>query len=619
MSGVYVELRTNPATWVEPPGLIDLGRCGCTGEWQAPGVRVTWSRWRDSRQLTVFRRADRLLWVEGQPDRPPEEEEELTGWLEGRSGSFRGIEIRTGAGGRPHLRAFVDPLGTRPLYYLAAKDRFVISDKLATLALNSARPAAIRWPAVLESLTIGVLYPPDTSLENAGQLEPGQMIETGAGGGWTSRHFSLPAVAAMDPDAVRRDPAGALRQGMRIAVAETWRHTDSVLLLSGGLDSRFVLAVAGGGRGTLTVTSRENRESRIARLVAESCQAKFHHFLRPADHYFQVLRTSYLLTACLWEPWEAHHLGMAAEWRQAGAGGVVHAYHCDALLKGNRIFPRQACLPEATPLYSLMGDRAICYAQSRSFRWHPQTSELIYATLTAAGRDVVRERLRQLASTLEPVVEDGFELTVERQFLRRVSAGHSYPLLLGWMEELDVYSPMYHPVLWCWARASRPADRFRGRAFRQALLEMDHPACRIIDSNTGKPIAPAPKDWGRLVRNLPGLYLVRQWREKARQSRSRTTSGTDEEEGSWPLLAPLFRCPKGIEILEEGLACLPADLFDLNKGRRALEAFAAGDDRYLETVLGLSAAGRWTRFCKDGPTAEEQRFCRRPAPHPRSA
>jgi hypothetical protein len=212
-------------------------------------------------------------------------------------------------------------------------------------------------------------------------------------------------------------------------------------------------------------------------------------------------------------------------------------------------------------------------------------------------------------------LEDGFELTVERQFHQRVSEGHSYPLLLSWMEEQDVYSPVYHPAPWSWAKASRPMDRFRGRAFRQALLEMDHPACLVIDSNTGKPITPARRDWGRLIRNLPGLHVVREWRDSIRHSRPRATPGPEAEEGSWPLLAPLFRSPEGFEIIKEGHACLPSEFFDPDKVRRALEAFASGDDRYLETVLDLSAAGRWARFCAEGPAIDERCLCRWPAGH----
>ncbi len=614
MSGFCVELWMRPmASSVPPLELVDLGSPDLTGKYRVPGVRAAWSRWHGSRQLAVSQSPSRLLWIEGHPDRMPAEGEELTRWLEGRSGSFRGFEIHSPSGQPMRFRAFVDPLGTRPVYYMADRDRVLFADKLATLALNSTCAPAVQWPAVLESLTIGVLYSADTSLENARQMAPGELIEAGAGGEWSTRRFALPADAAIEPDRVHRDPAGTLRRALAKAVAETWRCPDSVLLLSGGLDSRFALAVAGPDRSVLTVTPRENRESRVARLVAESCQARFYHFPCPSDHYFHVLRRSHLITGCRWEPWEAHHLGLASHWRQQGFRGLTHAYHCDSLLKGNRIFPRQKRVPSVTPLHSIMGDRAICYAQCRSFRWHPQSSELVYGTLSATGQDVARQRLRQLASELEPVVEDGLELTVERQFHQRVAAGHSYPILLSWMEEQDVYSPIYHPAPWSWAKASRPADRFRGRAFRQALLEMDHPASLVIDANTGKPISAARRDWGGLIRNLPGLHVLREWRDRMRHSRLLASPKPGAEEGSWPLLAPLFRSPEGLRIIEEGHACLPPEFFNMDNVRRAVGAFAGGDDHYLETVLDLSAAGRWARFCAEGPATDERDLCWRAA------
>src|ERR1700761_5527832 len=99
--------------------LVDLGGSEIAESCHLGNVRAAWAYWRGSRQWQVIRSENRVVLIEGQPDRFPQANEPIEQWLEGRSGSFRGFEIaQDRASQRAVVRVFTDPLCTRPVYYL---------------------------------------------------------------------------------------------------------------------------------------------------------------------------------------------------------------------------------------------------------------------------------------------------------------------------------------------------------------------------------------------------------------------------------------------------------------------------------------------------------------------
>jgi len=116
MAGFVVEAVAGGENFAGPLKLVDLGECEEVKSRVAGRARAAWARWRDSHQLNLIETSDRLLLIEGQPDRPPAADEALPRWLDGRGGSFRGFQLEYGCASRPvRICAFVDPLGTRPI------------------------------------------------------------------------------------------------------------------------------------------------------------------------------------------------------------------------------------------------------------------------------------------------------------------------------------------------------------------------------------------------------------------------------------------------------------------------------------------------------------------------
>jgi hypothetical protein len=92
MAGFVVEAVAGGENFAGPLKLVDLGECEEVKSRAAGRARAAWARWRDSRQLNLIETSDRLLLIEGQPDRPPAADEALQRWLDGRGGSFRGFQ-----------------------------------------------------------------------------------------------------------------------------------------------------------------------------------------------------------------------------------------------------------------------------------------------------------------------------------------------------------------------------------------------------------------------------------------------------------------------------------------------------------------------------------------------
>lgn len=590
-----------------PLKLIDLGSHDSCERVEEDGFEALWTCRPEGKQLKVLRERERLLWIDGQVDRYPAANEPIENWLPGRWGSFRGFEIRRG--NQPTLRAFVDPLGTRPIYYVTRGAKHYVSDKLSTLMLNLAGVLEVNWGAVLEAAVVGTLYSQDTTVEGAEQMKPGEVIEFRDGGTQVSFKLAVPEQDLTEKE-VRADPAGTLLRAVTTAVRETWTDSEAGLLLSGGLDSRLALAVSPSGRKAMTVTTHENRESRVARQIAEICGAEFQHWVSPAEHYRDVLRTSFLITAAAADPQQAHHLGLGAQWRARGVRAITHAYLFDALLKGNRLFPRQRYVSRRTPLYGLLGEKAVLFAGRRPGRNEEHAGEQIVSTLRPEARRLLQERLHDLVSTVEPREVAGLETGLADLYLRSIPKATSYPVLLGWIEELDVLSPVFHPALWWWRCLSHPADLYKGKALRMALLQTGHPVTKVADTNTGRPPELPSRDWADLLRNQPFFPVLRNARDLLRSFRS-PGAPAETDDGSWPPLAPVFREGEGLAILEEGLGFLTLEpFFDREAIWRLLDAYRAGDGRCVEPLLTLSAIGRWAAFARDAERHSGQRALR---------
>jgi len=589
MAGFCVALRTRP--WggsAGPLRLVSLGEGEEVSSFATTGASALWSRWRDTRQLWVRGHPHTLWWIEGQPDRWPAASESLATWLRGRWGSFRGFEID---GRAQTVTIFGDPLGTRPIYYRRTRDAVFASDKLATLAALAPETTAVNWDALLEQLMTGVNLGDDTSLAGVQELPPGVAVRLGRSHETSVLTLNAPHDPAFTPERVAADPSGTLLAALERAVSEVWTAPESALLLSGGLDSRLLLRLGGPRRRAITVTTRENRESRTARRIARACGAKLTCFRRPPEQYLRVVDSADLLTGMLDDPTHAHFLGLLSAWREAGFHGLAHAYLFDTLLKGHFLLPLDRLGAPRSLVGAAGSPPIVCPPHIFNLGFDHRHEERLMGVLSAEGHERLGRRLYALAGALPSRPVEGLETAIEEKLFAAVSRVSAYGNILSWIEEQDVYSTAFHPSLWSWVRASRPRHRYRGRAFRGALVRAGLDLALIRNANTGLP-AFIPRGVLELRTALRG----RSWYPVARRA-WRAIAGPrrpERDERSWPPLAPVFRSIGGRHLLERGFRELArSPLFTPAALETLLADYLAGDDLLTTTVLALAATGRW--------------------------
>jgi hypothetical protein len=594
VAGFVIESVALRESFADPLRLVDLGDCEILRGYVVGRVRAGWARWHGSRQLIIRESRDRVLFIEGEPDRQPGPGETAREWLPGRTGSFRGFEIEEASGGGPaRVRVFVDPLATRPVFLLSGASRVLIADKLSTIVAN-ARGLECAWPRLLEAAVLGSLYSPGTTILNARQLEPGEIVEVD---GVTTSHRTGTTYALAGAEKPQPDAAARLGEALRTAISDTWIDPDGRLLLSGGLDSRLILGLAEGERKAMTLDWHPE-ETPIARQVAAACAADLKFLPFCAEDYCTRMRDGFLVTGGVHDSRLVNNLGMATGWRRRGIPAIVHGYFHNTIFRGWTAGRWQRHPDQSTTLAQYMGAKAHYFDNFGHFPL--RTRAEVVRFFSAEGRRLLQRQLGALADSIEPIVVDGFDLTFERLVMAQVARQIYFGIFLGWLEEIDVDSPVFHPAAWRWYASTHPADRHHDRAVFELYHRIGRGLAEIPDFSTGKAVPPLPAEPQEAWRNqfwFPAARAI----VRAGRRLSRPAAPAPAEERSGHDWEEVFRQQPIIDALQAGLEALDGhSLFDGNAIKLALKGYLHHSTTSADSLWVLAKAGQWQSFVDDG-------------------
>ncbi len=262
-------------------------------------------------------------------------------FVAGLNGDFVGV-LYDRRGGT--VSVFTDRLGLRDTYYVQPTD--------GTFVFSTAVQSLSRHPAVTPSFDSDFVseyfgchfrtFGQKTPLEGTSLFHPGAVTSVDAGSlAIETNRYWVPRYRPQDrPFSYFRDEFSK-----RFAEAVTDRfHTDRRygLLLSGGVDSRLVLAAAGPGvRENLTayhMAGWHSREQRTAERVAETAGVDFEWLRRDADYHQRALSRNPGLSNFVGRFEQAHAEGFMDEIR-GEVDEMVTASFADSNFKGYS-FPR---------------------------------------------------------------------------------------------------------------------------------------------------------------------------------------------------------------------------------------------------------------------------------------
>lgn len=558
-------------------------------------IELAWSQARAGRHWYQLVEKRRWLVVEGNPNRLPLVGESLSTWLAGRWGSFRGIEVLwdddDDTARLPLITAFVDPWASRPLYYSSYGDTLIIADKVATIAANQANPG-VDWAALAEAMLCGSVYSGAVSLKNTTAIRAGEEVHFLGPKYQNSNRHSIPLDSEISEDRVHTDPVGALLSALAKTAADTWGDPRDHLLLTGGLDSRFILALGGPGRSAIHIKTnpKETRYAREVAAAADNCQLIEFDF---SDELFlQGIKRAFLLTGAMFDSRFAWQLGLGAVWHNRGIVGTLNGYLFDTLLKGYFLVPYQKYPYSDSPLSSLLGPLGHSM-RNHSGRFSGYAPDMIFDLLKPEAQELGKQQLLRLPEMFPQRIVGDMDLSFEDLVLSEISRQVHYPLMLGLFEETEASIPAFHVALWSWHAASSIEDRRGGRALRQALACLQHPVCRIPDSNTEMPIDCLPKRSLAEKLRLRNYYILSSLRDSFRRVRPLDAESKNTSVG------PYVRTPEARSLIREWIdRTHDHPIFDPRGLDHAWNRFEQGDDRAAESLLVMMGVRQWEEWVK---------------------
>ncbi|MFZ0322238.1 MAG: asparagine synthase (glutamine-hydrolyzing), partial [Candidatus Sulfotelmatobacter sp.] len=157
-----------------------------------------------------------------------------------------------------------DPMGIKPLYYYESERYFAFSSEVRTLLGTGLVPRIIDPAGLINFLTFGSVYDPNTLIDGVSALPPGHSLTWKEGTLTLSKYWDL-----IDPDQTDRSADGKIRAESEDQVAAMLDHCVRMQLvsdvpvgvfLSGGIDSSSLVGLMRRGNirpSTFSIVFRE--------------------------------------------------------------------------------------------------------------------------------------------------------------------------------------------------------------------------------------------------------------------------------------------------------------------------------------------------------------------------
>lgn len=191
---------------------------------------------------------------------------------------------------RRTMVAATDPIGNYPLYWHAAAGDFVVSSDLSALLTTIPQTNRLNLEAVADYLTIGAVLGDKTLVRGVHVLDPGTVMEFGLDDWRVSQRRYVDLASLFTRQATNKQQyLDDVQHAFTRAVDRATRDTRQLgLSLSGGLDSRTILAAVNGHSNALrtyTLGVEGCADQAIARQIAR---------ITGTTHRFFPLDASYL-------------------------------------------------------------------------------------------------------------------------------------------------------------------------------------------------------------------------------------------------------------------------------------------------------------------------------------
>jgi asparagine synthase (glutamine-hydrolysing) len=306
-----------------------------------------------------------------------------------------------------------------------------------------------------------------------------------------------------------------LRQSLARRTSDNKRYG---LFLSGGHDSRTVLAAMPSAPDCFTVGYSDNYEVGCARKLADIAEAPFHFLKLAPDHLHRFANDAASLCGGLYSIDHALFLGHDREVAQR-ADVVFHGHGIDYMYQGMYLPARNVAIAGRPTFFRKLteypGDLASAFNNGISFR-------LKYVDLMSLIRPDWRTRLTDyLQASAQAVIADSADVAQSdadrwEYFLIHALGRHfSWPNIGSKMVGVEQRTPSFDNDLFDFYLSLPPEQRVTAAALRRAQIALNRKMAMVPTGNWGIPAAYSPASktaWlvaRKALRHLTGISSLR--------------------------------------------------------------------------------------------------------------
>lgn len=479
-----------------------------------------------------------------------------------------------------------DRFSSHPLFFCVSKDHFSFATHLDSLLVLDDASANVDWHAVFEFFSFHGVLNDRTLLTNVKRLPRGSVLRFSDGqisisSYWKQRRRKL--YHSFD------DCSEALAESLKKAVAiRTTDNRRNGILLSGGLDSRIVLAAAPKGTFPIAFSIENSPEIEIAKSVAKTADCEL-CLCRRSHRFFGRMEEAVAIGSGMHSIEHALHIGYINKIRD-NCDRIFHGYGLDYLFQGENLpiyyigyFPPPNFILRRLQLKSLGNDifNALIAkaAPWRVFRedLHNTVNRAIWNTLDKRIEAASHVEGSDVYSCWEDVCPD--DLTLMNVLCLRPYIAERTIAFDNDLIEMYLSMPIHF--------------RLSGAVYRRALYILSPELHRIPNANTGiRPGFPAFVPWARDVSRWMLSKVIRSAR-----SLMNVEIGTGSNNGIWPSGGTLLRYDQAFRnnVIETitNPRCLDPNYFDVNYLEKRLQQHLAREGNFGYLFMLVLTFGKW--------------------------
>lgn len=476
-------------------------------------------------------------------------------------------------------------------YYLTDKGTLLFGTQLSSIIRSFEVPRELDVRSILEFFTFQRVLGKKTFYEDINVLSPATVLRYREGNISFNSYWEQRYKEEKHPEKYYVDK---LAETIKKSVGRRTRGNHRFgILLSGGLDSRTVLAASDKKMVCFTVGDFENREVKIAKRIVKVKGCKHVFFKRELDHYANLVDKAVEIGDGMQSFAHAHFIGFFDQ-IQKKCDILFHSFGNEGYFRGTHL-PRRSVKLLGKCLFNVFNKlsnedlpyKIIKKLKSSLYQKNPQQlfSKSYLSILDSVLLNSVNNILTETESTC-PNIYDKF-LWFDTHYISRYPSFLFEKSIRSFIDERNI---LFDNDLQDLHLKMPLSMRSTSKIWKKALAKLGPKIAAIPNSNTGvSPLIPEFLEWG--------LVLIRKAINKIYSIKYYQVPHPIYTQGAWPNFTELIKYNKKMKKLMSNTLgdseCLNPTIFNIQRIEEMFEEHLNGKNDYTEFLFLLLTFGRW--------------------------